>query len=79
MFKTEEAVVKKLIILPYIHLIGLASLLFWMGFWVIFGYIYWKEINQANLVVLFVFGATFLIFGAIAMILVMKKMKLYPF
>ena len=70
---------KKLIVLPYIHLIALASLLFWLGFWVIFGYIYWKEINQANLAILYVSGAVFLTLGVIAMILAMKKMKLYPF
>lgn len=79
MFKTEETVVKKLIYLPYIHLYALASFLLLLGFWVIFGYIRWEEINQANLVGLYVFGAIFLILAPTAMILAMKKMKLYPF
>ena len=70
---------KKLMILPYMHLIGLASLLFCLIQWVIFGYIYWKKINQANLVVLYVFGAIFLTLGAIAIILAAKILKLYPF
>lgn len=70
---------KKLIILPYIHLIGLAGILFCLGFWIFFGYDFWKEINQSSLVGLYVFGVVFLILAVIAMIFAMKKMKVYPF
>jgi len=74
------SVMKKLIILPHFHLFALTSVLFTLGFWVVFGCIYWKEItNQANLVILYVFGLVLLAIGVAATILIMKRMKMPPF